>query len=150
MVADDTCIQKICEHEIRHTICETILSCRVMPRHAVRIVLVDTQSEWPRSSMRCAMPAARNEWHAYISKKCSVQYLWRDNAPRHGFATYFFRVCKDAGAVVRAMGNSLQKFERHYWNKAESITEVVAAEWFAILPPEAEKIVPMDSAAAAS
>jgi hypothetical protein len=80
----------------------------------------------------------------YISRKTGI--VWRDNGPRHSFGTYHFKKFKDAGATVAAMGNSLAKFQRHYWNRSNTITEDVAREWFSILPDGAEKVVPLATA----
>jgi len=83
-----------------------------------------------------------DELPRFISRNCGV--VWRDNAPRHSYASYFFRMCKDAGTVVKSMGTSLDKFEKHYWCKAESITDEAAREWFGIVPPKDWKnIAPM-------
>jgi hypothetical protein len=77
----------------------------------------------------------------YISRKTGI--VWKDNAPRHSFGTYHFKLHKDAGATVAAMGNSLSKFQKHYWNRSNSITENVARDWFSIVPEQAGKIVPL-------
>lgn len=83
----------------------------------------------------------------YASRKTGI--VWQGNAPRHSFATYFFKLNKDAGATVSAMGTSLAKFQKHYWNRSDSVTEAVAQEWFNIRPAAAEKITPMPKAAGA-
>ena len=77
----------------------------------------------------------------YISRKTGI--VWRDNGPRHSFGTYHFKKFKDAGATVAALGNSLSKFQRYYWNKSNTITEKIAKEWFSIVPEESGKIVPL-------
>ena len=84
-----------------------------------------------------------DELPRFISRNCGV--VWRDNAPRHSYASYFFRLCKDAGTVVKSMGTSLDKFEKHYWCKAESITDEAAREWFGIVPPGTENVLPMSA-----
>ena len=80
-----------------------------------------------------------DELPGYISRKTGVK--WKDNAPRHSFGTYYLKMCKDPAEVVKAMGNSLTEFERHYWCKATSITDAVAKEWFDILPDDNGKTI---------
>ena len=70
----------------------------------------------------------------YVSRKSGVK--WKSNAPRHSFGTYYLKICKDPSEVVKAMGNSLTEFEKHYWCKAKSITEEVAQAWFDIRPDD--------------
>ena len=59
---------------------------------------------------------------------------WKQNAPRHSFGTFFFKVCRDPGQVVSEMGTSLQKFEKNYWHKSRTVTEQMAQDWFKIFP----------------
>jgi hypothetical protein len=73
-----------------------------------------------------------DELPSYIARKTGVR--WRDNAPRHSFGTYYFKLCKDTGKVVMAMGNSVPEFERHYWCKCINVTDDVAKEYFNIFP----------------
>jgi len=84
-----------------------------------------------------------DEIPGYVSRKTGVQ--WKDNGPRHSFGTYFFKICKDPGEVVKAMGNSLGEFEKHYWCKARSITDEMARAWFAIMPDDADRAQNDDS-----
>ena len=39
------------------------------------------------------------------------------------------------------MGTSLEKLQRNYWNKSQSITPEMAAEYFAIMPDAKANIV---------
>ncbi len=82
-----------------------------------------------------------SELQRFISRKTGV--VWQSNAPRHSYATYYFKITKDPGTVVAAMGTSLAKFERHYWNKTKTITEAVAKAWFDILPPAPANVIAM-------
>ena len=68
---------------------------------------------------------------------------WRDNAPRHSFGTYYFKITKDPGEVIKAMGTSLKEFETSYWNKSRLVTEDSAREWFGIYPEIPENVVPL-------
>jgi hypothetical protein len=77
----------------------------------------------------------------YVTRK--TRFAWRDNAPRHSFGTYYFKLCKDPGEVIKTMGTSLKEFESSYWNKSRLVTEDSAREWFGIQPPVAENIVQM-------
>jgi len=82
-----------------------------------------------------------DELTRYIARKTRV--VWKDNGPRHSYATYAFKKCKDAGAVVSAMGTSLAKFEKHYWHKGQTVNEESAAEWFSISPDTSENVIPL-------
>lgn len=88
-----------------------------------------------------------SELPRHITRKTGV--VWKDNAPRHTCATFRFKVTKDAGAVVQAMGTSLAKFERHYWNKSKFVTDEMAREWFGIYPDGEEKLVSLHVSALA-
>ena len=79
-----------------------------------------------------------DEIPGYVSRKTGIK--WKNNGPRHSFGTYFFKLRKDPGEVVKAMGNSLGEFEKHYWCKARSITDSTAKEWFDIMPDDAIKV----------
>jgi hypothetical protein len=59
-----------------------------------------------------------------IARICAI--VWRCNAARHSFATYHFKLHKDAGATTSALGNSLQLFQKHYWNQSHCVTEEAA------------------------
>ena len=83
----------------------------------------------------------------HLANKAGVE--WVSNAPRHSYATYFLKQTGDPMLVARIMGNSLQKLQRHYVARSESITKEMAAEWFAVVPVEAGVIVPMPVAATA-
>ena len=73
-----------------------------------------------------------DELPSYVSRKTGV--VWRANAPRHSFGSYYFKLCKDSGKVVMAMGNSITEFERHYWCKSRTLTDDVAKAYFDIFP----------------
>lgn len=73
-----------------------------------------------------------NEITKHASRKTGI--VWKTNAPRHSFGTYWFKICKDPGAVTKAMGNSLAVFDRHYSSRSDAVTEEVAKAWFAIVP----------------
>lgn len=89
-------------------------------------------------------PDRLSELVRHICRKTKT--VWKANAPRHSYGTYYFKVCKDPGVVVAAMGNSLQKFQRFYWNKCKTVTTESATEYFSIVPDGAEKITPMPKA----
>lgn len=44
------------------------------------------------------------------------------------------------------MGNSLEKFQRHYWSKSKVVTEDTAKEYFEV-KPETIKLVVLPKAA---
>jgi len=79
----------------------------------------------------------------FIARKTGV--IWRSNGPRHSFATYHFKLYKDPGEVTSVMGTSLEKFQKHYWNKARTVTEELAKEWFNIFPDATENLIPITS-----
>lgn len=87
-------------------------------------------------------PDRLSELVRFICRRTGI--AWRANAPRHSYGTFFFKICKDPGAVVAAMGNSLQKFERHYWSKSKNVTDASAAEYFSVVPDVAGKIVVLE------
>jgi hypothetical protein len=89
-----------------------------------------------------------DELTRYASRKTGI--LWRDNAPRHSFGTYYFKVCKDPGEVTRTMGTSLKEFQSSYWNKSRLVTDDSAREWFGIYPEVPENIVQINSQFASS
>jgi site-specific recombinase XerD len=82
-----------------------------------------------------------DELGRYVERRTGVK--WKTNAPRHSFATYAFKLWKDAGEVVKTMGTSLQKFEQHYWSRSDLVTDEAAQAYFAIMPANRAKIVPM-------
>lgn len=69
--------------------------------------------------------------------------VWRDNAPRHSFASYHFKLHGDHGETIKAMGTSLRQFERHYWNKTRVISTENAADWFNIRPEQDGTLIPL-------
>lgn len=77
----------------------------------------------------------------FIARTTGV--VWRDNAPRHSFASYHFKLHGDHGETIKAMGTSLRQFERHYWNKTRVISKENAADWFNILPEQDGKLIPL-------
>jgi integrase len=82
-----------------------------------------------------------SELPRFIRRKTGCR--WCDNWGRHSFGTYYFKMCKDPGQVVKVMGNSLKDFERDYWNKADEVTDATATEWFGILPEAPGNLVTM-------
>jgi hypothetical protein len=85
-----------------------------------------------------------SELPRYIRRKTKCE--WRDNWGRHSFGTYYFKICKDPGEVIKAMGNSVKDFERDYWNKADNVTEATSVEWFNIMPAVPGNVVNMVNA----
>jgi len=77
----------------------------------------------------------------FIARKTGV--VWRDNAPRHSFASYHFKLNRDHGETIKAMGTSLRHFERHYWNKTRVISKENAADWFNVRPEHDGKLIPL-------
>lgn len=75
----------------------------------------------------------------HICRKTGI--VWKANAPRHSYGTYHFKVCKDPGVVVSAMGNSLEKFQKHYWSKSKAVTDDAAADYFNIKPEPLKLVV---------
>lgn len=82
-----------------------------------------------------------DELGRYVERRTGVK--WKSNAPRHSFATYAFKLWKDAGEVVKTMGTSLQKFELHYWSRSDLVTDEAARAYFAIMPGNTAKILPL-------
>lgn len=77
----------------------------------------------------------------FIARKTGV--VWRDNAPRHSFASYHFKLHGDHGETIKTMGTGLRHFERHYWNKTRVISKENAADWFDIRPKQDGKLIPL-------
>lgn len=80
-----------------------------------------------------------SELPRFIRKKTGSR--WADNWGRHSFGTFYFKLTKDPGEVVRQMGNNLKDFERNYWNKADSVTDEAATEFFGIVPEDQANVV---------
>jgi integrase len=75
---------------------------------------------------------------------CRSKIEWKDNGARHSFCTYHLKAYKDIPKLVEIAGNSVRSLQKHYWNKSNTITEQMAAEYFGILPPkEAANLIPM-------
>lgn len=72
---------------------------------------------------------------------------WKENAPRHSYATYSLAAGESPRAVCAAMGNSLAVLDRHYNNRAASITKATAAEYFGIRPPDKGNVIPLPAPA---
>jgi hypothetical protein len=68
---------------------------------------------------------------------------WVKNGPRHSFGTFHLKLHGDPALTVRVMGTSLNKFQRHYGNRSETVTKAVAAEWFNIFPDATADVIPM-------
>ncbi len=84
-------------------------------------------------------PDRLSELVRHICRKTKT--VWKSNAPRHSYGTYHFKVCKDPGVVVSAMGNSLEKFQKHYWSKGKNVTDEAATEYFSIVPRTGNVVV---------
>jgi integrase len=67
--------------------------------------------------------------------------FWCGNGPRHSFGTYHLKLHGDPSLTVRIMGTSLDKLQRHYASRSESVTKEGAADWFDILPGTAAQII---------
>jgi integrase len=61
---------------------------------------------------------------------------WRDNAPRHSYASYCLARGDAPASVTSAMGHSLQMLQKHYWARSKNLTKAAAQEWFAIRPDD--------------
>jgi len=126
-------------------------------RQARCVPVMDNLKLWLQRFSKLSGPILPEKWHGierldelsrYISRRSGI--VWRENAPRHSFGTYYFKVCKDPGLVVQSMGNSLEKFQRHYWNRSASITEEAAKEYFGIAPPQLENVIVLPGPASES
>ncbi len=84
-------------------------------------------------------PNRLSELVRHICRKTGI--AWKDNAPRHSYGTFHFKMCKDPGLVVSAMGNSLAKFQKHYWSKSMTVTDESAAQYFSIVPETVKLVV---------
>ena len=74
---------------------------------------------------------------------CRSGIKWVDNGPRHSCLTMWLARGENVQSVARWAGNSLDKIQKHYWNRDESITAAVAKEYFAIMPPaEGTDVIP--------
>ncbi len=82
-----------------------------------------------------------SELSRHVARRTRI--AWKKNAPRHTFATMSLALFKDAPALVKQMGTSLAKLERHYWARAASVTVEDAKEYFAIMPADAANVVPL-------
>jgi hypothetical protein len=70
---------------------------------------------------------------------------WPNNVLRHSYATYRLAQCQNAARVALEMGNSPQMLFSNYRELAD---EKDAADWFNIVPSEADakKIIPLRGA----
>jgi integrase len=82
-----------------------------------------------------------NELGRHIGRKTGTD--WQKNGWRHSFGTYHFKLHGDPHATITAMGTSLEKLNRHYMSKAQIVSKELAKEWFSIMPPIEENVVPM-------
>jgi len=76
---------------------------------------------------------------------CQSKVEWIANGPRHSFITYR---CKVTGSVVDVSdecGNSPAKIEKHY--RKRGVTLEAAQEFFNILPPVENNVIPMPKSA---
>jgi integrase len=81
-----------------------------------------------------------DEVSKYVARKTGT--VWQDNGPRHTYATMHVALFRDPRATVKAMGTSLQKLEKHYMSRADTVTSDTAKEWFEIAPSTEPNIVP--------
>ncbi len=61
---------------------------------------------------------------------------WKDNGPRHSFASYSPARGDAPASVSAATGNSLAMSQKHYWARSKNPTKEVAGQWFAIVPDD--------------
>ncbi|NBU09597.1 MAG: hypothetical protein EBY09_16840 [Verrucomicrobia bacterium] len=81
----------------------------------------------------------RPEKHAYDCTARKAKLKWKRNGLRHSFVCHRLAMIKDVARVALEAGNSPRMVFQHY---REVVHEEQAAEWFAIVPPGARKIVP--------
>ena len=82
---------------------------------------------WPRSSNRYFADQK--------SAAAKVGFAWKANGLRHSFISYRLAKTKDIAAVALEAGNSARMIFAHY---RELCTESEAAQWFGIVPANAE------------
>lgn len=75
------------------------------------------------------------------------KFEWRHNALRHSFISYRVADIQNVAQVALEAGNSPQMVFKNY---RQLVTPVAAKSWFAIVPPGASKIVPMNAHSAAA
>lgn len=65
-------------------------------------------------------------------------FAWRHNALRHSYGSYRASLIKNMPQLAEEMGNSIAMIQQHYRNPRPASQ---AKAWFAIMPPNREKIV---------
>ncbi len=81
-----------------------------------------------RTGLVCQLPNTAVRLN-YLGEKAG--FGWRQNALRHGFASYRLAQVQDAAKVALEMGNSPEKLFRHY---RELVTPTAAQTWVNIHP----------------
>lgn len=76
--------------------------------------------------------AKLGELGSFISRLSGV--AWKENALRHSYGTFRFKIINDVGQVTDEMGTSLHKFEKHYRSKSKRVTIETARDFFTISP----------------
>jgi len=67
------------------------------------------------------------------------------NAGRHSYISYRCKIADSVTTVADEVGNSPAQIERHYRKKG--ILKETADEYFAILPPSQDNVIPMPTEA---
>ncbi len=97
-------------------------------------------------------------WHHFTKLSARVNQLrekrgdlpkfaWKHNALRHSFISYRVADTQNVAQVALEAGNSPQMIFSNY---RQLVTPTAAKAWFAIVPPGASKIVPMNAHSAAA
>lgn len=79
--------------------------------------------------------------------KQADKFVWKHNALRHSFISYRVADIQNVAQVALEAGNSPQMIFSNY---RQLVTPTAAKAWFAIAPPGASKIVPMNAHSAAA
>ena len=137
-----------------------VLANQTKARHGRRVPMLQNARAWltwwlnryGRGRTGLVLPARWNsmtnldDLPKYISRNTGI--TWKSNGCRHSYITYRCKITGNVVDVADECGNSPAKIERHYRKK--SVPLDVAKEWFAIMPPTEENIVPMPTPQKAS
>jgi len=84
----------------------------------------------------------------HMARKAKIK--WVKNGPRHSFGTFHLKVHGDPASTINAMGTSLEKLNRYYASRLDTVTQEAAKAWFDIFPSGTAEVIPMPEAAPAA
>lgn len=109
--------------------------------------ITDNLRAWLMQHRKPAGTVLPEQWTTIVGQSTLCKHIrrragvWCANGPRHSFGTFHLKLHGDPSLTVRIMGTSLDKLQRHYASRSESVTKGAAADWFSIVPSEAAEII---------